>query len=116
MLNTLIIRFLANTIALYVASVVFVPVRTTDLEALLLSGLVLTFINMLIRPMVIFFTLPINLLTLGLFTLVVNTVMIFLTAYLVPGLIIPSTLLAFLTALIVSVLNLLFQPSRRKRW
>jgi putative membrane protein len=63
---------------------------------------VLGIVNAVIRPLVLIFTLPINLLTLGLFTLVINAVLLEFVAYVVPGFVIESFIAAFLGALLIS--------------
>jgi putative membrane protein len=62
-------------------------------------------VNAVIRPVVLVLTLPINLLTLGLFTLVINAAMLKLVSMVVPGFVVESFVAAFLGALIVSVVS-----------
>ncbi len=59
----------------------------------------------MIRPVVLILTLPINLLTLGLFTLVVNAAMLMLVSTLVPGFVIESFRSAFFGALVISLVS-----------
>ncbi len=105
-MRPLIIRILINTIALYVTAYLITDVFMQDVWTALLAGLILTLFNTLIRPLLILITLPINILTLGLFTLVINAGMLWLTEVLVPGLIIPGFWLVFLAAIFISLLNL----------
>jgi putative membrane protein len=114
-MNTLLIRTLANLTALYAAAALLDGVRISDTGALIIAALVLTLVNMLIRPLLLVLTFPINLLTLGLFTLVINTWMVFLTAGFVTGLTVRGLFAAFITGILVSMLNLMFQPSMRRR-
>ncbi|MEM9290940.1 MAG: phage holin family protein [Acidobacteriota bacterium] len=72
---------------------------------LLLAGLVMGVINLLVKPIVTLLSLPLILLTLGLFYLVVNGVMLQLAAMLVPGFSISGCLPAVLGALVFSVVN-----------
>ena len=114
-MNTLLVRTLTNLVALYAASLLFPRVQISSTEALVIAALVLTLINMLIRPVLLLLTLPINLMSLGLFTLVINTSMVVLTARFVSGLTISGFLTAFFTGILVSLLNLMFQPRSRSR-
>ena len=114
-MNTLMVRALANLIALYAASALLDGVRISDTGSLLIAALVLTMINLLIRPLLLVLTLPINMLTLGLFTLVINTWMVLLTAGFVKGLSVKGLFAAFITGILVSMLNLMFQPGARRR-
>jgi putative membrane protein len=71
----------------------------------LLAGLVLGLINALVRPVLVVLTLPLTLLTLGLFLLVLNGICLALTAWLVPGFDIDGFLPAVLGALVISVVS-----------
>ena len=70
----------------------------------LIAAVVITLINAIIKPVVMFLTLPINVFTLGIFTLVINALLFMFAAYLVPGI----ELDGFLSALIASVLISIF--------
>jgi putative membrane protein len=72
--------------------------------AVLAAG-ILGVVNAVIRPVVLLLTLPINLLTLGLFTLVINALMLQFVAYLVPGLVIETFRAAFWAALVISIIS-----------
>jgi len=78
-----LIRWLVNALALYLVTrvyegVSFVP--GADVGSILIAALVLGVVNALIRPVLLLLSLPVNLLTLGLFTLVVNGVVLWLVA------------------------------------
>jgi putative membrane protein len=62
-------------------------------------------VNAVIRPVVLLLTLPINILTLGLFTLVINACMLMIVANLVPGFIIETFRAAFWGALVISLVS-----------
>jgi putative membrane protein len=66
---------------------------------------ILSVVNAVIRPIVVLLTLPITILTLGLFTLVVNALMLLLVARLVPGLVIDGFWAAFWGGLIISLVS-----------
>ena len=73
--------------------------------AALLGAIVLGLVNTFIRPIVKLLTLPINLITLGLFSLVVNTLMLYLVTWVVPGLETVGFLRTMLAALIISIIT-----------
>lgn len=82
-MRNFLIRWMLNTLALWVVAqlyggVNFAPGST--LADYLVAGLVLGFANALVRPLLLLLTLPLNLLTLGLFTLVVNALVLLLVA------------------------------------
>lgn len=83
----LIIRWVLNAVALLVAAFLLsgFGVHLSGFGAALKAALFLGIVNALIRPVVILLTLPINLLTLGLFTLVINAAFFSMTAYFING-------------------------------
>jgi putative membrane protein len=100
-----ILRLLLNGVAIMVAAW-FVPgIYLSGLVPALIAGVILGFVNALIRPILILLTLPITLLTLGLFIFVVNAICFKLTAALVPGFEIRGFFAAFFGALVVSLVS-----------
>lgn len=107
-----IYRVLINTLALFIAAQ-FLPIQAATFLHYFFAGIVLGLVNLLIRPLLILLTIPFNLLTLGIFTLVINTWMILLTSGLLPGFYVPGFWIAFLTSLVVSIANWVFKDSLR---
>jgi putative membrane protein len=104
-----LLRFLLfwalNTLVLWVASQIFSSVRFDSVQALIVSGLVFGLINATLKPIMVIVTLPITLLTLGLFLLVINALILMLTAWLVPGFHLAGFANALLVAVFVSVFS-----------
>ena len=71
----------------------------------ILAAGILGIVNAVIRPIVLIFTLPINLLTLGFFTLIINAALLKFVAYVVPGFVIESFGAAFLGAILISCIS-----------
>jgi putative membrane protein len=112
----LVLRLIVNAVALY-AVVRFVPgISVAGGGNLVVASLVLGFLNAVLRPILSFLSLPVTVLTLGLFTLVVNGVVFALAAWLVPGFNVAGFGSAVLGALAFSVisflLSLFVRPSR----
>ena len=100
-----LIHWIVVAVALWLTTM-FVPgVTVSSWGALALAALVLGFVNAIVRPVLVILTLPITLLTLGLFYLVVNGLAFGLAAALVPGFQIASPLAAILGALVTSVIS-----------
>ena len=78
-----------------------------DMGSALLAALVLGLVNALIKPLVVLLTLPVTLLTLGLFLFVINALMLMLTSAIVKGFHVNGFIPALLGSLLLSVLNLL---------
>jgi putative membrane protein len=114
----LLVRIILNAIAILIAAYLVPGIVVTGALAALVAGLILGFVNAIVRPILILLTLPVTLLTLGLFLFVVNAVCLGLTAALVPGFDISSASSAFLGALIVTfvswVLNALVMTDSQK--
>ena len=99
-----VLRALMTAIGLWIATRWIDGVRIDDATTLVLAGALLGIINAIVRPLAIVLTLPITILTLGLFLLVVNAGMVALVAALLPGFhIFGGFWAAFGTALIVSI-------------
>jgi putative membrane protein len=81
----LLISWLINTAALVITAFIIDGIKITNVSTAFIAALVLGLINTFIKPILIFLTLPINLITLGLFTLVINALMLMLAARVVPG-------------------------------
>ena len=100
-----LLRVSINLLALVVAGSVIKGISIESLEMGIVAAGILGVVNAVIRPVVLILTLPINLLTLGLFTLVVNAAMLMLVSELVPGFAIESFRSAFFGALIISLIS-----------
>ena len=81
----LVLHLLINTVAIMVTAYLLPGVHIGSWVTALIVAIVLGAINLFIRPVILVLTLPINILTLGLFTLVINALLIMLAATLVPG-------------------------------
>jgi putative membrane protein len=81
----LLLFWAVNTLALWVAGQVFNSVRFEGWLALVVAGLLFGIVNAALKPILVILTAPITVLTLGLFLLVINALMLLLTAWLVPG-------------------------------
>jgi putative membrane protein len=100
-----LIHWLVVAVALWVATNLVPGVRFASTSSLLLAALVLGLVNALVRPIIFILTLPITIVTLGLFYFVVNGLAFALTAALVPGFTITNFTNAILGALVVSVVS-----------
>lgn len=81
----LLLTIIMSALGLLIVSYLVPGFTITTFWAALLVAIVLGFVNAFLRPLFILLTLPINIVTLGLFTLVINGLMIMLVAWIVPG-------------------------------
>jgi putative membrane protein len=103
------IRVLITGIAVFLAVMIVPGLDVDSLPAGLAAILVLTFLNLLVRPILFVLTLPLIVLSLGLFLIVVNALLLELTAYLVKGFTVagfwPAVGGAIVISLVTTVLN-----------
>ena len=99
-----LIHWAIMSLSLWVASALFSGIKFSNKSSLLISALVLGFVNAVLRPILLILTFPLTIVTLGFFILVVNALMIMLVAKLVNG----FKLSGFWTAFFVSIFIALF--------
>jgi putative membrane protein len=102
-----ILRWVVNALILMLIPYIVPGVSVENFFTALVVAVVLALVNALIKPILIIFTLPINILTLGLFTLVINGLMFYIVSAIVKGFFITDFLSAFLAALVYSLISLL---------
>ena len=101
----ILVRWVINALVIFVAAYLVRGVYINNFTAALAAALILGVINVTIRPLLYFLTLPITLLSLGLFTFVINALMILLASYLVPGFYVTNFWSALLFSLLLTVIN-----------
>lgn len=94
-----LVKWLISTLAIIIAAYLIPAVEVDTLVAAFIAALVLGLINVILKPILVILTLPINIITLGLFTLVINAALVLLTSWIVPG----FTVIGFWWALLFSV-------------
>ena len=102
-MNGFLLRWFVGSLALWLASAIVPGVHVAGVGTLLVAALLLGVVNALVRPVLIILTLPITLITLGLFLLVVNAAMLGLVAWMLPGLTIDGFWSAFFGAVVISI-------------
>jgi putative membrane protein len=103
----LITKLAINALALLVAAQMLHGIRFDDWQATVAAAVVLALVNTYLRPLVVLLTLPINILTLGLFTLVINALMLKLVSWLIPAFHVEGFWTAVAGALVISIVSLL---------
>jgi putative membrane protein len=105
--NVLII-WLVDSLAILGTAYILPGTVVSNFGTALLTSVVLGLVNAFIRPIFIFLTLPLNILTFGLFTLVINALMVMLVSAIVPGFKVRDFWAAFIFAIILSIINGIF--------
>ncbi len=103
----LLIRWIFFTLAILFVAWLVPGIFVENFQSAMLVTVIMALINIFIRPLIVFITLPINILTLGLFGLVVNALLFMLAGYIAPGFYVDGFLAAFLGSLVLSFLGLI---------
>ena len=102
-MTAFVLRALISALGLWAATRWVPGITINDAGTLVLAGILLGLVNAIVRPIVILLTLPLTVLSLGVFLLVVNTAMLALVAWMLPGFHVAGFWPAFQAALIVWV-------------
>ncbi len=102
-----LVKWAINTIALGLTVLIVKGVYVSGVTTLILASLVIGFLNTVLRPLMLILTLPLNILTMGTFTFVVNTIIILITSQLVRGFDVSGFWAAFVAALLMSLISFL---------
>ncbi|HZK24025.1 MAG TPA: phage holin family protein [Oscillospiraceae bacterium] len=104
-MRSLVWRWVLNALALYLTSLVINGVDIESFAAALVAALVWGFVNTIIRPLINLITLPVNIMTVGLFTFVINGSLLWLVADTVKGFVVQSLWAGILGALLLSIIS-----------
>ena len=101
-------RWIVTTLAIFgVAWLLPQGIHVRDFQNAILAGLVLGLINLFVRPLIIVLTLPVTVVTLGVFLLVINASMLLLVGRLVPGFEVAGFGWALLASILISMVGAL---------
>lgn len=103
----LLLRWLINAIAIIFSAYIITGVTVSSFWAALWLAIFLGLINVTLKPILVLLTLPINLLTLGLFTLVINAVLILLASSVLEGFVVSGFWTAMLFSVVLSIISYL---------
>ena len=102
---TILANWIVSGLAIFLSAYLLSGVHVDGFATALVVAVVLGIVNAVLKPILIILTLPINILTLGLFTLVINALLILLTTQFVSGFRVDGFWWAFLFSLVLSVVN-----------
>jgi len=100
-----IIRLLVNALAVMVSAYLLPGVRVKDFVTALILAVVLAILNLLVKPILVILTLPVTIITLGLFLFVINAIIILLASKLVDGFKVDGFFWALIFSLILSLVS-----------
>jgi len=117
---SLLVRWIAMAVAVLLAAYIVPGIEVRNPQTAFLTAVVLSLLNTILRPILIFFTLPVTIVTLGLFMLVINAFMLWLTGWLLRthGFTVHGFLPALLGSLVISivggVLHAMLKPKKER--
>jgi putative membrane protein len=114
-MTRLLVHLLVSALLLWLVSRIVHGIHIADFGYALLAALVLGVVNFLIRPILIVVTLPITIVTLGLFLFVINALMLMLTGAIVPGFKVDSFGAALIGGLLLALFNLVASALLNRR-
>jgi putative membrane protein len=101
----ILINLLLSGIAVFVSAYILPGVKVDGFVTALVVAVFLAVVNTFIKPLVLFLTLPITFLTLGLFSFVINALMVILVATIVPGFRVDGILWALVFSIVLSLVS-----------
>ena len=100
-----VLRVLVNAAAIYLVAMIMPGIHVSGVVAALIAGAVLGLVNAIVRPILVVLTLPVTLLTLGLFLVVLNAFCLWFTGWVVEGFEVRGFWAALLGAVLISVVS-----------
>jgi putative membrane protein len=104
-MTAILITWVANSIAIYAVAYLMRGVDVASFRDALLAGALLSIVNALVKPVVVILTLPLTILTLGLFYFVVTAFCLWLTAQLAPGFMLHGFFTTIVASILISIIS-----------
>jgi len=101
----ILLRWFITTLAIFALPYFVAGITVNSIVTALIVSACLVFINMVVKPIVTLLTLPINILTLGLFSIIINGVFFWFVAQIITGFTVASFTAAIIGALVISIIN-----------
>lgn len=100
-----LVSLILNSLAVFASAYILPGIHVADFMTAVVVAIVLSFLNAFVRPVLLLLTLPINIITLGLFTFVITGLLVLLVSVIVPGFKVDNFLWAIAFAIVLSVFN-----------
>lgn len=112
-MSKVFIKLCINILCLYISTLLFPSILYNNVFDLVIAGSILWIINLCVRPIILLISLPVNLLTFGLFSFIINTWMLLLTDTLLLNFKIPNFTTALLASMILSLGNVFYKKNNK---
>ncbi len=114
-MNNFIIRLLLSALAVFICSTVLPGAHVDGFMIAIVVAGILALLNVLVKPVLVILTIPITIFTLGLFLLVINTILVLMASSLVPGFFIDGFWWALVFSILLSIVNSVFGGLNKSR-
>lgn len=105
----LILTWIGNSVAIWLVAYFFPRVSVASWETAFVAGLVLAIINAIVKPILVILTLPITIVTLGLFYFVVTAICLVITSKLVDGFVLQGFFSTIIASIFISIFSAIIQ-------
>ena len=113
-MTTVLITWIANSLAIYAVAYFMRGVEVASFRDALLAGALLSIVNALVKPVVVLLTLPLTIVTLGLFYFVVTAFCLWLTAQFAPGFMVRGFFTTVVASILISVISAVLHHALRR--
>lgn len=113
-MTALLITWIANSLAIYCVGYLMLSVEVASLRDAFIAGAILSVVNAIVKPVVVILTLPLTIITLGLFYFVVTAFCLWLTSRLVPGFMLQGFWATLFASILVSLFSSLIHSALSK--
>jgi putative membrane protein len=109
-----IVQIIISTLAVLVSAYIIPGIEVTSFFTAVVVAAVMAFLNTFLKPILIFFTIPFTLVTLGLFLLVINAAIVILTSKLIDGFLVSGFWSALFFSIVLSIVTSIFNKMAKK--
>ena len=107
-MNNFLIRLILSALAVFICATVLPGAHVEGFLIAIVVAAVLAILNVLVKPVLVILTIPITIVTLGLFLLVINTLLVLLSDWLIPGFTVDNFWWALIFSILLSIINSVF--------
>ena len=107
----LVLKWLLSALALLAVTYLYTGVQVTSFTSALIAAAVIGLLNMIVRPVLVVLTLPVTIVTFGLFLFVINALMFWAASGLLGGFVVKGFVAALIGSLIYSLLRLIIEAA-----
>ncbi len=113
-MTRILISWIANSIAILAVASLFGVVAVGSIPDAFIAGAVLSLVNAIVRPILVILTLPLTIVSLGLFYFVITGFCLWLTSRIIPGFVVHGVFMTILASILISLIGTLIAHALRR--